>query len=372
MSEEYDDDREEEEEQREQFGETQASEQAQNSAPAQRVDNASELLRPGVNVYDQWEVAPKLIRLGFHPLGPYEGKNQNFFMMRNNETGERFTFGTPKNTSGEYRTEFVDELREEYANAYSSGGYQGEGDGSNYADEAIRGNRQNMREDSRQMRQEYKRELMDDSALWFMGKDSSRPMLKTMIEKSSWFHSAIWELGFNTFIVLTQAAPMSRANDPAELLASFQTKDGFKAYWRKHLGAMLDISRNAEALTQLQAALKIEEANRILTEERIGQLEVDLYKSRMTLQVATTCMCADDRMRYATARMINSFGDNPEGNGHREAPAVRHDYPQDPGAGMGQRGIPEGFYPPRQGYAGDPRYDPRARRTDNLKREYYE
>jgi hypothetical protein len=223
--------------------------------------------------YSRSDFAERLIPLGYKPLGPYsEG---NFFIMRQRGTGKRYYFQTPRTKDNRPDTSFVDRLKDLYNEKYPDPSYVRktpiDQQQVNPVEQATGEKRDEMRESMHDARMQDKQGLMSNDNLPFHIKDSTKPVIKTAIEKAAWYENAIMEIGQMTIFALVQFYKLNPNENIYDWLKKLHEKGGLEDWFRNTLSTLLTVARNPQEAAELRHTFCFDTASDL-------PLKIELFK----------------------------------------------------------------------------------------------
>ena len=163
----------------------------------------------------------ELVRNGWRPSSLFWYKDrQRWVISLIGEKGKR-TVALPKDTSDEEARRIFEEAKAEWAKLY---GVDGKKSG---VDE------------------------VSDLTLWWTKVMDNQPLIKGIVEKVSWMQDVIYDIGFASLMLALQFAKVPPEN-VYQLLERFNDKDAFEKFVLRNLGALLEASRDAARIVELE------------------------------------------------------------------------------------------------------------------------
>lgn len=273
--------------------------------------------------------ALSLVKSGFKPAGPY-GRGDRF-VVHHRKTGQKFSFALPLDSSGKPDPSWLEKLKERYYEIFPndkhpegiSGPVRGFA-GIRTLDQAVDPlpHGDDMSDDSDlkvttdpetgkpmtvKAAETVSRRGITDDGLWLTSKDPTKPLLKNMIERTSWLQNAVYDLGFDVLFALVRATGKA-ASDQSDWMDAFHTKDGFQKMYRKHLSALLELNENAKQFNEMREQLLYEVYSKEGLVLKLDQTTYQAQKLKAALDMAVVCMCPEDRARYTSAQLVNIVG----------------------------------------------------------------
>lgn len=151
---------------------------------------------------------------------------------------------------------------------------------------------------------------MSNIELWWTKVQRERPLIQGIVEKVGWMQDAIYDVGFAALFVSLQFAKV-RPDEVYSLLERFRDKDEFIRYVLQHLGALLESSKDAARI------LELEDERRALTVQLefakwvLEKLKEQRDEALMDLRMAIACMTERSLRRWADSMAMMSVATPP-------------------------------------------------------------
>ena len=145
-----------------------------------------------------------------------------------------------------------------------------------------------------------------DIELWWTRIRDSQPLLKGIVEKVSWMQDAIYDLGFFSLLVSMQTAKVTPEN-LYQLVERFRDKDEFLRYAMRHMVALLEASRDAARILELEDRARLLAAQLEFTKWVAERLREERDTILLDLRTAIASMDAESLRKFSNAKVLSGL-----------------------------------------------------------------